>query len=266
MKREGSHYSVVLGWQTRAEDEIECCLIHTTTTEAVEPTIVTKSLFFDAIRSKKRKRGCLQIQSFIDAAVATNEDRSAPILGPLVQIECRDATDDADQRLQCNDDPIIHGDSSQIELILPHVLFSEAPYVRDRWQYFFWSYQVASDDDPWAAAKRGDLQALQSFTGIDWTKTDDFESTPLYYACHSGAATDIMVVKYLLDEWPGPIPLEVLSRCKKNAINSSVQQLLVDSKDVSALAAAREKSDCFSGSSYFLQGLNIFEEGECFDY
>jgi hypothetical protein len=220
----------------------------------------------NTFRKKKRKRGCVQIETCIDAAVTTNEYRPAPSLGPLVQVEFREATEDADQQLQSEDDLIIHGDSSQIELILPHVLFCEAPRVRDRWQYFFWSYQVDFDDDPWAAAKRGDLQALRSFTGTDWTKTDDFESTPLYYACHSGAATDIMVVKHLLDVWPGPIPLEVLSRCKKNAINSSVVQLLVDSNNLNALAAAREKPDCFSGNSYFLEGWNIFEEEECSDY
>jgi hypothetical protein len=28
--------------------------------------------------------------------------------------------------------------------------------------------------------KRGDLEALETFMGIDWTKTDDFKSTPLY--------------------------------------------------------------------------------------
>lgn len=269
MKSDGSYYSVVLGWQTRANDEIECCLIHTTTTKAAKPITVTKSLIFlNNVRMNKRKRSCVPIKACIDATAITDDDQRSPILGPLVQIECRDATDDADQhQLQREDDLIIHGDTSQIELILPHVLFRGAPPIRDQWHYFFWSYQVDFDDDPWAAAKRGDLQALQSFAGIDWTKTDDFESTPLYYACHSGAATDILVVKYLLDVWPGPISPEVLSRCKKNAINSSVVQLLADSKNSSALAARREKPDCFSGSSFFLEGWNIFEEEEEFsDY
>lgn len=264
MKRDGSYYSVVLGWQTRANDEIECCLIHTTPTKDVKPTAVTKSLFLKSFRMSKRKRACLPIKTNMDAGTAS-DNRPAPILGPLVQIECRDASEEADQTIH-EDDLIIHGDTSQIEMVLPHVLFRDASHVRDRWQCFFLSYEVDFDDDPWTAAKRGDLQALKLFSGVDWTKADDFESTPLYYACHSGAATDIMVVKYLLDVWPGPIPLEVLSRCKKNAINSSVVRLLEDSNNLNAIFSTRDDTDCFSGSSYFLEGWNIFEEEERYDY
>ena len=265
MKRDGSYYSVVLGWQTRANDEIECCLIHTTPTKDVKPTTLTKSLFLNSFRMSKRKRACVPIETSVDAAAVTNDNRPAPILGPLVQIECRDATEDADQVIR-DDDLIIHGDTSQIEMVLPHVLFRDASHVRDRWQYFFLSYEVDFDDDPWAAAKRGDLQALKSFNGVDWTKTDDFESTPLYYACHSGAAADIMVVKYLLDVWPGTIPVEVLMRCKKNAINSNVARLLENSDNSNELFARRDSTDCFSGSNYFLEGWNIFEEEEHYDY
>ena len=187
------------------------------------------------------------------------------LVGPLVQIDCRDATEEADEWRDKGDDLIIHGDTYQVELILPHVLFREEAEKHDRWHHLFLSYKINYDDDQWAAAKRGDLEALKAFTGIDWTEEDDFESTPLYYGCHSGAARDIMVVKYLLDVWPGQVAPEIAERCKKNAINARVVRLLENTNDASILTPVAESDDFFYENSC-VGGWNIFEEEECDDY
>lgn len=268
MKPNGSYYSVVLGWHTRANEEIECCLIHTTEVKAMKPTAVTKSLIRNPFRKGNKRQRSLSVDDGQSVDPAASRDQQPPILGPLIQIDCRDSSEEADFDSREEDDLIIHGDASQIELVLPQVLFREESNVRDRWQYLFLSYKVHYDDDPWIAAKRGDLEALKAFRNrIDWTEEDDFECTPLYYACHSGAARDVMVVKYLIDMWPGKIPSEILSRCKKNAINLSVIKLLENPNDANALHAAKKKADCLTNpSSYFFEGWNIFEEEEFGDY
>jgi hypothetical protein len=85
-------------------------------------------------------------------------------------------------------------------------------------------------DDPWSAAKRGDVNALQKWTSDDnhdWSQKDEFGNTALFYACHSGASINISIVKEILDQWPvDQIPPDVLDRCKLNAINSSVVNML----------------------------------------
>ncbi|KAG7350978.1 hypothetical protein IV203_010338 [Nitzschia inconspicua] len=89
---------------------------------------------------------------------------------------------------------------------------------------------IASADDPWSAAKRGDVHAIQKWTNdesYDWSQKDEFGNTALFYACHSGAATNIAIVKQILDQWPlEEIPADVFDRCKLNAINSSVIRML----------------------------------------
>jgi hypothetical protein len=84
------------------------------------------------------------------------------------------------------------------------------------------------DDDPWRAAKRGDINALKEFDAtrrIDWAGEDDFHNIPLYYACHSGAIVDINVVSFLLKVTPIKDP-RVIDRCRKNAINPDVVKVL----------------------------------------
>jgi hypothetical protein len=85
-------------------------------------------------------------------------------------------------------------------------------------------------DDPWMAAKRGDIHAIQKWTEdktYDWSQKDNFGNTALFYACHSGAAVNITIVKLLLDQWPvEQIPHDVLDRCKTNALNRSVVKML----------------------------------------
>jgi hypothetical protein len=96
------------------------------------------------------------------------------------------------------------------------------------------------DDDPWCAAKRGDVDAIQKWTidkAHDWSQKDAFGNTALFYACHSGAAIDITIVKQLLDQWPvDQIPADVLDRCKLNAINTSVIQMLKNPADAEKIA------------------------------
>jgi hypothetical protein len=87
------------------------------------------------------------------------------------------------------------------------------------------------EDDPWLAAKRGDIDAIQQWItdkkDWDWSQVDDFGNTALFYACHSGAAMNIAIVKVLLDRWPvNQIPEDVMDRCKLNAINRSVVKML----------------------------------------
>eukprot|EP00978_Attheya_sp_CCMP212_P015832 scaffold40973_cov50-Attheya_sp.AAC.1 len=93
-----------------------------------------------------------------------------------------------------------------------------------------------NDDDPWTAAKRGDFDALVRFMNhdssegiIDWTREDDFGNVPLYYACHTGASagkSGLKSVEMLIDLWPGSLPKDIFDRCKKNAINLKVADLL----------------------------------------
>jgi hypothetical protein len=89
-----------------------------------------------------------------------------------------------------------------------------------------------TQDDPWKAAKRGDLKALEKFHannkksggGVNWSAEDQYQHTPLYYACHSGALVDIKVVSFLLQVTPNTPSL--LENCRTNAINKQVIQLL----------------------------------------
>jgi hypothetical protein len=86
------------------------------------------------------------------------------------------------------------------------------------------------DDDPWRAAKRGDLKALKKFYAhgsVDWAEEDKFQNVPLYYACHSGGIVDVMVVPFLLWVTPGMDP-ELIERCRRNAINQKVRMILKD--------------------------------------
>jgi hypothetical protein len=85
------------------------------------------------------------------------------------------------------------------------------------------------DDNPWRAAKRGDLAALKRFHSegkTDWAEEDQYHNIPLYYACHSGAIVDIGVVHFLL--WVTPIRgNDVLEKCKNNK-NDAVMTILND--------------------------------------
>lgn len=87
-------------------------------------------------------------------------------------------------------------------------------------------------DDPWSAAYRGDLQALEQRWKHrhDWTLEDEHGHTPLYYACQAGGDKDLRVVLFLLQQWPSHlhIPDSVLESCKMDAVNEYVAELLRD--------------------------------------
>jgi hypothetical protein len=87
---------------------------------------------------------------------------------------------------------------------------------------------VDEQDNPWRAAKRGDLKALKRFNAdgnINWAAEDDSRNIPLYYACYSGAIVDIKVVPFLLwvTQTESPVCLE---RCRKSAISQEVVEIL----------------------------------------
>lgn len=88
------------------------------------------------------------------------------------------------------------------------------------------------NDSPWLAAKRGDLNALENRWKHrhDWTLEDEHGNTPLYYACRYGGAKNLRVILFLLQQWPSTqhIPPMLLHRCKQDAANIYVQELLIN--------------------------------------
>jgi hypothetical protein len=257
MRPNGSIYSVVLGWETQVKDEVECCLIHTTDSKAAEPSATIQRLSWNSFERKKRK---LKKSSSPSTETTSSLRIKDSILAPLVQIECRDA-----EELGGRDDLIIHSDAAEVELILPNLLFREESGQHDSWQYLFYRYRADIEDDQWNAAKRGDLEALKGFVDIDWTEVDDFGNTPLYYACHSGAARDIQTVKFLIEKWPGKLPPVIENRCKTNAVNHAVIAILKNPHDPSAIVSVKNKDFDLYNDSCMLEGWNIFAEDECED-
>ena len=139
--------------------------------------------------------------------------------------------------------------------------------------------EVEDTDDPWSAAKRGDLRALMKYgeNGHNWKLEDAHECTPLYYACHSGAASPqgIPALRYLLDQWTEQIPSHVFERCRTNAINHNVVRLLdatqgslcgivVDTSQAAAVEhAGCTQPDIFDGEGWggdLLFGENIIDD------
>ena len=83
-------------------------------------------------------------------------------------------------------------------------------------------------DDPWTAAKRGDIESLkimEELGEVDWTKEDSHGNTPLYYACTAGGSVDISVVAFLLDVTPYT-GSAIIHKCRRDAVNRNVQLLL----------------------------------------
>ena len=111
------------------------------------------------------------------------------------------------------------------------------------------SDQMVKKDNPWKAAKRGDLDALKRLHaghGIDWNEEDECGHIPLYYACASGAIVDISVVPFLL--WVTPIASRnAFEKCRMNAINRDVLEILRDYEEggLSALTEVRKEEEEF---------------------
>jgi hypothetical protein len=107
-------------------------------------------------------------------------------------------------------------------------------------------------DDPYVLSKIGNLAALKSFSDSnpnhDWIKVDEFDSTCLYYACHCGAYQSTDIVKYLLNK--GDYSEDVLKRCKDNAINKSVVEVLEG-----RVAMKKERVERVSDEGMCLGGL-----------
>jgi hypothetical protein len=113
-------------------------------------------------------------------------------------------------------------------------------------------------DDPFQAAERGDLEALQSFhsnSRTDWSMVDKFQNPPLYYACQSGAIEDIKTVAFLLEVTPNK-SLRLLERCLSNASTQEVVKLLSrfmmktqsDMHDLNVKQAANARDNAMSSS------------------
>eukprot|EP00545_Synedropsis_sp_CCMP1620_P003648 CAMPEP_0119006982 /NCGR_PEP_ID=MMETSP1176-20130426/2682_1 /TAXON_ID=265551 /ORGANISM="Synedropsis recta cf, Strain CCMP1620" /LENGTH=276 /DNA_ID=CAMNT_0006959025 /DNA_START=8 /DNA_END=838 /DNA_ORIENTATION=- len=264
--------SVVLGWPSENNENIECCAITKTIPKCgPSPSSISAATNSEGRRSMFRKKRKEQPVMEVDRSahkyqrdLLYDQHHSAFSVDSLVRIDCRNANDEPDNLKDDIDNNEPHVDPWQVELILPHVLFKTEEH-NGNWLALFPRYMLDYNDDQWAAAKRGDLKALETFMGIDWTKEDPFESTPLYYACHSGAARDIRVVRYLLDHWPGEVPVDVLSRCKKNAINASTVRMLEspEDSDIGTTIVAVTSEDFFNDDDCF-GSWNIFEEdGQC---
>jgi hypothetical protein len=119
------------------------------------------------------------------------------------------------------------------------------------------------EENPWNAAKRGDLQVLHSCNNVvDWTSEDEFNSPPLYYACHSGAAVNLEVVRFLLQMYPTRLPPNLFDRCCKNAINRNVVKLLEAARANVDLSQVKLQPEEENGDEYL--GFPLHDE-EC-DY
>jgi hypothetical protein len=296
--------SVVLGWQSSQEQvAFECCAVPklkylddslSCTSEPSTVVILPKKearkglMRFFARQSRKENNQCL---------LKAEEDISIPntLMGSLINVECTEPIfeDDRDNYI-CETrehDDVGHG----VECILPSIEFQKGnnplPFEGST-LLFIPDYQGSESpsgintcqqeeedlDDPFSAAKRGDLHALMRYTekGHDWKCEDDKQCTPLYYACHSGAAKPkgILTVQYLLEQWTGQIPNHVFERCRMNAINHKVVKLLdatkgslcgmeVDTKSKPKLMAGMFPLDMFGDDGWgsnLLYGENIDDE------
>ena len=166
----------------------------------------------------------LCVESFVRIETNPTSSPEVECVLPRVLDDCRQDNNDNDDRIDCE------------ESYWSWLFCTDSLYVHET------SRDETNDDDDnddddkvveddaWCAAKRGDVQALQQIeaatTTMDWTRTDGFGNTALYYACHSGAARNVGVVRHLLQQWQGPIPTHVLERCKTNAIHQGVVRLL----------------------------------------
>lgn len=87
------------------------------------------------------------------------------------------------------------------------------------------------NDDPWAAAKRGDLETLENRwkNRHDWTLENEEGDTPLYLACRYGGARNPRVVLFLLQQWPQyiHIPESLLRKCIHDSANIHVEEILI---------------------------------------
>ncbi|GMI20039.1 hypothetical protein TeGR_g3130 [Tetraparma gracilis] len=79
-------------------------------------------------------------------------------------------------------------------------------------------------------SKAGDLPGLQEFAAahpeFDFVSSRDaFQSSCLYYGCHCGAIKTPQIVFWLLSK--GTYSERELARCRDNAINANVKQMLL---------------------------------------
>ena len=105
--------------------------------------------------------------------------------------------------------------------------------------------------NPWAAAKRGNLQALQVIAATHdpscWATEDSFGNTPLHYACCS-TNMDIIhhgpeIVLFLLEQWPmGRVPSHVLEDCREAAKDHSGILRILNGEDAFIAQVKRQST------------------------
>ena len=249
--------SVVLGWQSSQERvAFECCAVPKLQSIDDSLSFASERSTVVCVPKKEARRGLRRFfarqsrKRNIECILKADDEDQSPnntLIGSLINVECTEPIfeDDRDNYI-CEtreNDGVGHG----VECILPSIEFKKR---NDPLPFEGYTTLVISDyqgnqslseshscheeeedfDDPFSAAKRGDLNALMRFAdkGHDWKCEDDKQCTPLYYACHSGAAAQngILTVQYLLDQWTGQIPNQVFDRCRMNAINLKVVKLL----------------------------------------
>ena len=149
--------------------------------------------------------------------------------------------------------------------------------------------------NPWAAAKRGDMKALEAIAATRdpsiwmtgktsyfrnsqlYTKEsksesypnfmpslseDAFEATPLYYACRYGVRHGgPEVVLFLLEQWPtGCVPSPILGRCIKNATDPDVLRIL--NGDQQFIEEVRNRALVALDDDDSAVGLSFLKSGE----
>lgn len=247
--------SVVLGWKSSHEQEaFECCAVPTLV--SLEDSMSSGEQSLEGAypsptkpKHNKKRRGLMRFFHGRRCKEYASSDTAGDPVFPiesLIQVECKEPVfDDGRDDYICESrNQSTAGDG--VECILPKIEYqndSDTPFD-ECMSLLIPGYQLATSpcgrpiaqddglctDDPWSAAKKGDLMVLRKFgeIGHNWKLEDAFNCTPLYYACQSGAASPngIPALQYLLDEWNGQIPPNVFIRCKENAINPHVVRLL----------------------------------------
>lgn len=125
------------------------------------------------------------------------------------------------------------------------------------------------NEDIWGAAKRGDVELLkrikESNPSLDVTTPHDSnDNSPLYYSSLCGQVE----VCHLLLEWiggPSQVEANELLRCKTNALNGHIKNLLGGSKTIVDIRVEMKSNSANDDESSLLEGFFLFgleeEEG-----
>jgi hypothetical protein len=254
--------SLVIGWHaTEQHDSFECCVVpklqdldeSVSSGDASVPEASPPA----KTQQKRKRRGLISLfrgrarkekeqPSPTDAPSDLQGKNTGVFMESLISVEYKEPIfEDGRDDYIC--EARNHGIGNGVECILPSIEYQKEddalpfdvytslfiPGYQDKETFEVKTDQQEKEEDPgdpWSAAKKGDLVALMRYghEGHNWKLEDAYQCTPLYYACHSGAALPkgIPALRFLLEQWPGHIPDDIFDRCKKNAINRDVVKLL----------------------------------------